>query len=87
MNEAPARTIVYSSVMGLIPCQVVGRNEGNYLVRALGAVMHVPRELVFELAPGFDLVEGQIVGPDGPAPLATCPVSQSETVTGQQEGR
>lgn len=60
-REMDKRAVVYSDTLGLVPCQVVGRNDSRYLVRLMGATVHVPKELVFELDDGWELSGGQVV--------------------------
>ena len=75
-KNTPKRTVIFSSALGLLPCRIIGASEGNYLVQVLrvGKPMTVPRSQVFELAEGYQLAEGgQLVGPEGVAPVVTCP--------------
>jgi hypothetical protein len=74
-DQAAGRTVVFSGTLGLMPCEILGRNEAHYLVRVMGMPkpMSVPRALVFELEQGWELQGGRLVGPSGGAALATCP--------------
>ena len=67
-----ARTVAYSTVLGLVACEIVGRNETNYLVRVFGMrkPMSIARSLVFELDETWDLDEaGRLLAPDAASGL------------------
>jgi hypothetical protein len=61
------RTIVYSPVLGMLPCRVVGANKTHYLVQVLGfgGTVNASREDVFELLEGWELCSGRIVPAEG----------------------
>jgi hypothetical protein len=67
-NAREARTIVYSRVLGAMPCTVVGANRTHYLVQVYGATIHVSREEVFELQDGWALRDGRVVPSEGGEP-------------------
>ena len=53
--------MAYSKVLGYLPCEVVGCNQSQYLLRIYGQDIPTPKELVFELRPGWKLHKGCIV--------------------------
>lgn len=58
--------VAYSWCYGLLPCTVVGTNGSHLLVLAHGIEIPTPRELVFELQPGWQLNRhGRITPADG----------------------
>jgi hypothetical protein len=75
-EESKPRMVCYSKVMGLLPCEIVGQNGSHYLVKLRGTPkpLSVPRELVFKLEEGVELVNGQLVAAGGePVTLADRP--------------
>jgi len=62
MTEARGR-VVYSKILGLLPCEIVGKNESQVLVRVCGmdTPMSVKRSQVFELTEGWEIVNGRLV--------------------------
>ncbi len=85
MTEERGR-VVFSKVLGLLPCEVVGRNEANCLVRVCGmdTPMSVKRSAVFELVEGWEIEGGRLIALDEPAVMATCSaqVATDEEVQG-----
>lgn len=53
--------IVWSETLGAIPCRIVGRNHAGFLVEAMGTIVPVEKELVYELEPGYTVIGGRIV--------------------------
>ena len=68
--------VAYSKVLGYLPCEVVGCNQSQYLLRIYGQDIPTPKELVFELRPGWKLHKGCIV-PSGREASDTCVTTRS----------
>jgi len=60
-TETERRLVAYSKALGYLPCQVVGCNHTHYLLKIYGKDIPTPKELVFELQPGWELRRGRIV--------------------------
>jgi hypothetical protein len=58
--------VAYSRCFGLLPCIVVGTNSSHLLVLVHGVEIPTPRDLIFELQPGWQLNRhGRITPADG----------------------
>jgi hypothetical protein len=64
-GNGEARYAVWSDSLGLMPCEVVGRNRSHYLVRVQGATLPAETWQVFQLADGLTVRNGRIVPVDG----------------------
>ena len=60
-TETERCLVAYSRSLGYLPCQVVGCNQSHYLLRIYGQDIPTPKELVFELQPGWELRRGRIM--------------------------
>ena len=78
-TEGQRRLVAYSKALGYMPCDVVGCNQSHYIVRVYGKDIPTPKELVFELQPGWELRDGRIVPVDaGLAAGEGIPVSMTQ---------